>query len=100
MGGPKTSLLARPPWAAGGPDKRAALHWDTSQTVANCTVNGKHALAVVDTGSYKTIMDVGMAEMLELKIRRSKGGDCGTYSVPGTDQSNCYAGVVDEPVRF
>jgi hypothetical protein len=75
---------ARPLWAAGGDDKRAALHWDTSQTVANCTVNGKHTLAVVDTGSYKTIMDLGTARMLGLAIREAKNGDCGTYSVPGT----------------
>jgi hypothetical protein len=50
-----------PTWAQGGADKRSALPWDTSQTVANCTVNGNAALAIVDSGSYKTIMDVGMA---------------------------------------
>ncbi len=52
-------------------------------------------LAVVDTGSYKTIMDVGMARILGLPVREARNGDCGTYAVPGTGRSNCYAGVVD-----
>ena len=29
-------------------DKRAALPWDTSQTIANCTINGNAALAIID----------------------------------------------------
>ena len=73
-----------PTWAQGGVDKRSALPWDTSQTVANCKVNDNAALAIVDSGSYKTIMDVGMAKMLGLPTRSAVGGDCGTYSVPGT----------------
>ena len=73
------------------------MHWDTSQTVANCLVNGQLTLAIIDIGSYKTIMDVGTARMLGLPVREAKGGDCGTYSVPGTGRSNCYAGVVDGP---
>lgn len=89
-----------PEWAAGGADKRNALPWDTSQTVANCKVNGNAALAIVDSGSYKTIMDVGMARMLGLPIRTAVGGDCGTYSVPGTGQSNAYEGIVDGEVRL
>jgi hypothetical protein len=89
-----------PDWAQGGADKRAALPWDTSQTVANCKINGSAALAVVDSGSYKTIMDVGMARMLGLPIRNAMGGDCGTYSVPGTGQSNTYEGIVDAEVRL
>jgi hypothetical protein len=89
-----------PDWANGGADKRAALPWDMSQTVANCKINGSAALAVVDSGSYKTIMDVGMARMLGLPIRNAVGGDCGTYSVPGTGQSNTYEGIVDAEVRL
>lgn len=58
--------LPVPKWAEGCPDKREALSWDPSQTVANCTVNGVLTHAVVDTGAYKTIMDVGMAKMLGL----------------------------------
>jgi hypothetical protein len=84
-----------PGWAAGKEDKRAALHWDTSQTVAHCVVGGKATLAIVDTGSYKTIMDVSMARILGLHVREAKGGDCGTYAVPGSGRSNCYAGVVE-----
>ena len=79
-----------PNWAQGNTDKRAALSWDTSQTIANCTVNGNAALAIVDSGSYKTIMDMSMARMLGLPIRNAVGGDCGTYAVPGTDRSNAY----------
>ena len=76
---------APPAWAAHSPDKRHALHWDTSQTVCNCVVNGKASLAVVDTGSYKTILDMGMARMLGLPVRLAEHGDCGTYQVPGTE---------------
>ena len=39
-----------------------------------------------------------MACILGLKVREAHQGDCGNYSVPGTGQSNCYAGVVDEDV--
>lgn len=92
--------MSIPTWAPGATDKRAALHWDTSQTVANCKVNDCAALAIVDSGSYKTIMDVGMARMLGLEYRDAQGGDCGTYSVPGTGQSNVYAGVVRDEVRL
>ena len=58
-----------PIWAMGSADKRAALHWDTSQTIANCKVNGVTTLAIVDSGSYKTIMDISMARILGLRVR-------------------------------
>lgn len=45
-------------------------------------------------------MDMGMARMLGLRVRPAVGGDCGTYSVPGTGQSNCYEGVVEGEVRL
>lgn len=66
--------------------------------MAHVTANDCAALAVLDSGAYKTILDVGMAKMLGLRVRESVGGDCGTYSVPGTDASNCYAGVVEDEV--
>jgi predicted aspartyl protease len=53
----------------GSEDKRAALHWDTSQTIANCKINGSATLAIVDSGSYKTIMDTAMAKILGLRVR-------------------------------
>ena len=62
--------------------------------MANCTVNGRAALAVVDSESCKTILDVGMVKILGLEYRPAVNGDCVTYSVPGTGQSNNYAGVV------
>ena len=93
-------LMQRPGWAARQEDKRAALHWDNSQTVANVVVNGKATLAIVDSGSYKTIMDLGMARILGLPIREASKGDCGTFSTPGTDRSNCYAGVVEGNVEL
>ena len=58
-----------PTCAAGGEDKRAPLPWDTSQTVAHCKVNGDDALAIIDSGSYMTSMDIAMARMLGLKVR-------------------------------
>ena len=45
-------------------------------------------------------MDIGMARMLGLPIRDAIGGDCGTYSVPGTGRSNTYQGIVDAEVRL
>jgi predicted aspartyl protease len=89
-----------PNWAIGSEDKRAALHWDTSQTIANCKINGVATLAIVDSGSYKTIMDTAMAKILGLRVRQAFKGDCGTYSVPGTGQTNAYEGVVDGEVRI
>jgi hypothetical protein len=90
----------RPDWCRDSIDQRAAPHWDTSQTVANVAINGQHTLAIVDTGSYKSILDIGMAKMLKLPIREAVGGDCGTYSTPGTNSSNCYAGVVEGPCEI
>ena len=45
-------------------------------------------------------MDVAMARMLGLPICNAVGGDCGTYSVPGTGQSNTYEGIVDAEVSL
>ncbi len=45
-------------------------------------------------------MDVGTAKMLGLPIRPSSDGDCGTYVVPGTGQTNCYAGMVEGVVKM
>lgn len=52
--------------------------------VGNCKVNGAASLVVIDTGSYKTILDIGMARMLGLKVREAVGGDCGTYTTAGS----------------
>jgi hypothetical protein len=45
-------------------------------------------------------MDTKMAKILGLQVREAVHGDCGTYSVPGTGQSNQYAGVVAKEVRL
>ena len=66
--------------------------------VANCRVNGVASLVVMDTGSYKTVLDLGMAKMLGLKVRAAVGGDCGTYTTPGSQERLCYGGVVLEDV--
>ena len=95
LGAKKEARCVLPAWAAHALDKRHALHWDASQTACNCLVNGKASLAVVDTGSYKTILDMGMARMLGLTVRHAEHGDCGTYQVPGTEQVKCYAGIVE-----
>jgi hypothetical protein len=54
----------------------------------------------VDSGSYKTIMDVSLAEILGLPVKRAVGKDCGTYAVPGTGSGNAYVGIVDGEVRL
>lgn len=64
-GAPQVGAPA-PDWAIGCVDKREALTWDASQVVAHCTVNNVLTYAVLDTGAYKTIMDVGMAKILGL----------------------------------
>ena len=68
--------------------------------MANVVINGKATLAIVDSGSYKTILDLGMARILGLPIKEANQGDCGTFSTPGTDTSNCYAGVVEGNVEL
>ena len=83
-GGNNVEQKDLPTWALGSAGKRAALHWDTSQTIANCKINGITTLAIGDSGSYKTIMDITMARILGLRVRQSVKGDCSTYSVPGT----------------
>ena len=89
-----------PEWAKDVEDKRQALRWDASQSVAQVKVNNVLTLAVIDTGAYKTVMDVGMAQMLGLPVKLAQFGECGTYSVPGTGQTNCYAGFVPGDVTI
>ena len=57
-------------------------------------------MAIVDTGAYKTVLDVEMAKALGLKVRMAMGGDCGKFGVPGSGIIHDYAGTIDEPFEL
>ena len=61
------------------------------------SINNRIGLSVADTGAYKTVMDVKMAEAFGLPIRRASNGDCGRYAVPGSGVEHDYVGVVLAP---
>lgn len=46
----------KPEWAGELTDRRDVLQWDSEQYVAQIGIKGKLALAVVDTGSCKTLI--------------------------------------------
>lgn len=50
-------------------------------------------LAIVDTGAHRTVVDTHMASLLGLHVRK-EAGDCGRFSVPGSEAVHAYAGVV------
>ena len=58
-------------------------------------VNNRLGLAIADTGAYKTVMDMRMAQAYGLHVRRAVNGDCGRYAVPGSGVEHDYAGVVE-----
>ena len=57
-------------------------------------------LGIVDTGSCKTIVDTKLCQAAGLRFRPAKGGDCGTYAVPGTGATNFYAGKIEDDVTL
>ena len=50
-----------PAWARGMADIRANLPFDGMQTIAFATINNRLGLAIVDSGAYKTVIDLRMA---------------------------------------
>ena len=60
-------------------------------------INNRLGVAIADSGAYKTVMDLHMAEAYGLTVRRAVSGDCGRYSVPGSGVEHDYAGVVESP---
>ena len=60
-------------------------------------INNHLGVAIADSGAYKTIMDLRMAEAYGLTMHRAVNGDCGHCSVPGSEVEHDYAGVVESP---
>lgn len=62
--------------------------------------NNRVALAVADSGAYKTIMDMRVAADLGLQVRKAVNGNCGKYGVPGAGIDHDYAGIVEQPFEL
>ena len=59
-------------------------------------VNGKVVtLAIVDTGSCQTLIDLEMARDLHLVVRKAVGDEFGCYLVPGLVEVKPYYGKVE-----
>lgn len=87
------TLSSKPAWAEAMPDRRSILQWDSEQYVAQVGINGSLALAVVDTGSCKTLICTKTAAALGLEVNVAKNGEHGTYRTPG-GALRSYYGVV------
>ncbi len=87
-----------PDWAKKCVDKRHVLHWDSNQYVVQVAVQNALTLAVVDTGSCRTLMDEHLARELGLTVTRARGGEYGTYRTPGGDEVRQYVGIIKGPV--
>lgn len=83
-----------PSWATHLQDCRGSLKWDHNQTVVEVGMGKSLSMAIVDTGSCKTIASQSMCDALGLTVTKAVGGNCGTYAVPGTGSVNQYVGVV------
>jgi hypothetical protein len=59
----------KPSWASHLRDCRNALKWDSSQTICHVGVGPALALAIVDTGSCKTIISKGMCDELGIQYQ-------------------------------
>ena len=61
-------------------------------------INNRLGLAIADSGAYKTVMDLRMAEAYGLTVKRAASGNCGRYSVSGSGIEHDYAGVIETPL--
>ncbi len=82
-----------PQWAGDLHDRRHLLRFDATQYVAPVGVNGRLTMCIVDTGAHRTVMDLRMAQEMGLEVR-SDVGNCGRFSVPGSEAVHAYAGIV------
>ena len=74
-----------PAWAQklGFGDARGTLAWDSDQYISLIGIGGKVLETVLDTGTGRSMIDLGTVQKLGLPWCRAKGKEFGTYSVPG-----------------
>ena len=73
---------------------------DPTQSLVPILVNNCIGLAIVNIEAYKTIMDKEMAKAYRLKVRKSQGGDCSKFGVPGFGVIHNYAGCMEVPFKL
>lgn len=76
------------------------MQWDSTQYICVTQVNGCLVEGILDTGAAATIMDMGMAMDLGLKVVRETQGEFGSFTVPGRSQPEAYPGAVIGPVAL
>ena len=59
-----------PEWAKDARNCRGMMQWDSTQYICVTQVNGCLVEGILDTGAAATIMDMGMAMDLGLKVVR------------------------------
>ena len=62
-------------------------------------INNPIYLAIVDTGAYKTVIDIEMAKAQGLKVWAIEGGFC-EFGVPGSGIVHDYAGAMYYPCNL
>ena len=77
-------LGAPPAWAASMADIRGKLPFDNTQTIMVVAINNRLGVAFADSGAYKMVMNLRMAEAYGFTVQRAVNGDCGRYSVLGS----------------
>ena len=84
--------LAMLNWVKGLSDNRGVLKWDTQQFTAQITIISALTLGVVDISSYIILLDMRMAEALDIPVKQAKSGQLECYIALG--EWNCvYTGA-------
>ena len=59
---------------------RGKLPFDNTEMIMVAAINHRLGVAIADSGAYKMVMNLRMAEAYGLTIRRAVNGDCRHYS--------------------
>ena len=92
---PTTKALGVPSWASGMADMWSTLPFDSTQTIIYVATNNQLGISIADTGAYKTVMDMQMAQAFGLPVHHVINVDCSHYAVPGSGIEHDYAGVME-----
>ena len=76
-------------------DMRSTLPFDNTQTIMYVAINNQLGISIADTGAYKTVMDMQMAQAFGLPVHHAINCDCGHYAVPSSGIEHDYARVVE-----
>ena len=76
------------------------LGCDASQTLIAFAVNNRVGLAIVDTGTHRTVMSPDYACKLGLTITPAVNGSCGYFGVPGSGIVHDFDGVIKKPFKL